>query len=254
MTLQLRDFPASTNNYTTGRAVIVDQIVIHTMVASRASVRATFQSGTLAKPRSAHYGVAYEGGPIDRYVRETSTAWHAGNWQVNQRSIGIEDEDRGAYDAPRPPALYVSVGELVADIARRHPQIPLVLEDDPELPGILPHRIAVATHCPGTLDVPLIIGLARGVTGVFDPRHNADDLAWFDQRVRDLVTGEEIAPFALYLALGRYTGNLPQKVKRAIEHTRRRIEATRTAARRAPKARTRRKTPATAVKAGHGRG
>jgi hypothetical protein len=253
MGLQVQDFPASENNYTPGRDVIVDQVVIHTMVGSRTSARATFQSDSLDKPRSAHYGIAYEGGAIDRYVPETSTAWHAGNWQVNQRSIGIEDEDRGAYDEPRPSALYVSVGQLVADIARRHPRIPLVEEDDPERPGILPHRVAVATHCPGTLDVPLIIGLARGATGVFDPRHNAEDLAWFDQRVRDLVTGEDIAAFALYVALGRYTGNLPKTVKREIERTRRRVEATRTSARRAPRERGKRKSPVTTVRAGHGK-
>lgn len=257
VSVKLQDFPASANNYTVGRDVVVDQIVLHTMVGSRASARGTFQSDSLDHPRSAHYGVAYEGGAIDRYVPETSTAWHAGNWPVNQRSIGIEDEDRGAYDEPRPTELYVSVGGLVADITRRHQEIPLVLVEDPERPGILPHRIAVATHCPGTLDVQLIIGLARGATGVFDPRHNADDLAWFDQRVRDLVTGEDIAPFALYLALGRYTGNLPTKVKREIERTRSRIEASRTEARRAPRAAktTRKKRPpAASVRAGHGRG
>ena len=254
MALEVHIFPASTNNYTPNRAVVVDQIVIHTMVATRSSARATFQSATLAKPRSAHYGIGYEGGAIERYVPETSTAWHAGNWPVNQRSIGIENEDRGEYDSPRPTALYVSVGALVADIARRRPEIPLVLVEDTERPGILPHRVAFNTHCPGTLDVPLIIGLARGVVGVFDPRNNADDLAWFDQRVRDLVTGEDIASFALFLALGRYTGNLPRAVTREIERTRTRLEATRTAKASRP---TRRRSPrpsATATRAGHGRG
>jgi hypothetical protein len=81
----------------------------------------------------------------------------------------------------------------------------------------MPHNVAVATHCPGTLDVDLIIGMARGEAGVFDPRNVPADLDFLDQRIRDIVMGEDIAAFAIYLALGRYTGNLPPRTAKQVK-------------------------------------
>lgn len=248
MTLAVVDYPASTSNYTAGRAVAITQGVLHTMVGDIGSARATFQSDTLAKPRSAHYGVPVaDGAPVERYVRESSTAWHAGNWPVNQRSVGVEHEDLGLYDDPRPASLYVKSAALVAAISGRNP-IPLVLTYDVERPGWIPHWVATSTHCPGTLDVETIIAMARGEAGVFDPINVQSDRDWLDQRIRDVVTGEDVAPFAVYLALGRQTGNLPPRARRAIEAARRRI------AERAPRpARLRRSSPRQ-VSAGHGPG
>lgn len=238
--------PAAGDRYTPGRTVPVDQLVFHTTVGSYAQTVATFQGGF--RLVSAHYVIDEHEDRIARCVVEASTAWHAGNWPVNQRSIGLEHVDNGGYDEPRDPELYVRSARLVAGIAERRPQIPLELHEDPERPGCIRHRSATATHCPGTLDVELIIGMARGVTGMFDPRNVQADRDWFDQRVRELVMGEEIAVYAVAVALGRLTGILPRQLQRELRDRRRALAARPRRAKRGPK------ITAAQVRAGHGRG
>lgn len=242
--LTIDDFPASTRNYSLGREAVIDQAVLHTMVGTIASARTTFQSGSLRQPRSAHYGIAIDGSHVESYVPVLDTAWHAGNWEVNCRAIGYEHEDLGFYDDPRPMEMYATSAALLARDSQRF-NIPLVRISDPSQPGVMPHRVAVATHCPGTLDVDLIIGMARGEAGVFNPRENPADLAFLDQRIREIVMGEDIAAYALYVALGRYTGNLPKTVRAAMERARRA---------RPTKIVRRKRVPASKVRAGHGRG
>jgi hypothetical protein len=248
---QMLWLPAAANRFTPGREVTVDQLIFHTTVGSFDATIRTFQiSSRLA---SAHYVVDEHEDRIALCVRESDRAWHAGNWPVNQRSIGIESVDNSTpahprYDEPRSPALYIREAALVAGLARRRPQIPLQLHEDPERPGCLRHRSTVATHCPGTLDVESIIAMARGEIGVFDPRNVPADRDWLDQRIRDVVMSEDIAAFAVYVALGRQTGNLPPRAAKAIADARKRL-----AARPKTTKRTRRITPAQ-VRAGHGKG
>lgn len=239
--------PAAGDRFTPGREVTVDQLIFHTTTTTWAQTIATFQGGT--RKVSATYVVDELVDRIARCVRETDTAWHAGNWPVNQRSIGIEAVDNGAYDEDRAPELYLRESVLVADIARRRPEIPLELHEDPERPGCLRHRSTTATHCPGTLDVETIIAMARGEAGVFDPKTNPADAAWLDQRIRDIVMSEDVAPFAIYVALGRQTGNLPPRTVRAIADARKRLVE-----RRKKSTRRVRKITAAQVRAGHGRG
>ena len=245
MTTPILWLPAAADRFTPGRDVPVDQIVFHTTTTTWDGTIATFQGG----PRmvSAHYVVDELEDRIARCVREEDTAWGAGNWPVNQRSINIEAVDNGGYDLPRDPQLYVREAVLVADIARRR-RVPLELVQDPEQPGCMRHLTATATHCPGTLDVELIIGMARGEAGMFDPINVQADRDWFDQRVRELVMGEEIAVYAVALALGKTTGLLPKATQRALEERRRELRA------RVPKAKRPRKITAAQVRAGHGRG
>jgi hypothetical protein len=238
--------PAASDRFTPGRTVTVDQICFHTTVGGWDRTIATFQGGS--RLVSAHYVVDELEDRIARCVAEVSTAWHAGNWPVNQRSIGIEGVDNGHYDGPRDPGLYLREAALVAGIARRRPEIPLELHEDPERPGCLRHRSTVATHCPGTLDVESIIAMARGEIGVFDPRNIQADRDWLDQRIRDLVMSEDIAPFAVYLALGRQTGNLPPRAAKAIADARKRLAAQPRRGRKLAK------ITAAQVRAGHGRG
>lgn len=238
--------PAAADRFTPGREVTVDQLVFHTTTVSWSQTIATFTTGT--RLASAHYVVDELVDRVARMVRETDRAWHAGNWPVNQRSIGIEGVDNGHYDGPRDPSLYLREASLVAAIAKRRPQIPLVLETDPERPGCLRHWSTVATHCPGTLDVELIIGMARGEVGVFDPRNNAADLDWFDKRVRELVMGEEIAVYAVAVALGRLTHILPNTLAKELRDRQRALKQK-------PKAKRPKHTITPAqVRAGHGRG
>lgn len=81
------DYTGSTKNYTSGRGGnSIDRIVIHHNAGNLtfAGVLNAFNgNGT-----SAHYDV--RGTEVAQYVYDSDTAYHAGNYSVNQKSIGIE--------------------------------------------------------------------------------------------------------------------------------------------------------------------
>lgn len=84
---------------------------------------------------------------VTQMVREKDMAWHSGNGDVNRRSIGIEINPRLS------DGDYQTVGELIADIwDRRGGECP-----------VDPHRKYTSTSCPGTLDIPRLIRIARAV-------------------------------------------------------------------------------------------
>lgn len=115
----------------------IEFIVCHWIVGTLASADAVF-----ANPNSdvsAHYAVG--NGEIHQYVKESNTAWHAGNQTANRKSIGIEHQ--GSPTMPITDATYNTSADLIADICRRHgKRFPLRA-----------HREFVATACPGTLDL-----------------------------------------------------------------------------------------------------
>ena len=74
-------------NFTEGReGTAVDRIVIHYIVGTLAAADTTFSDPNSGV--SAHYGIGE--GEIHQFVDEANTAWHAGDWNFNLRSIGIE--------------------------------------------------------------------------------------------------------------------------------------------------------------------
>ncbi len=251
MTLTIVDYPAHPSNYTAGREAVVDQIILHSIVGTILSARTVFQRA--GSGRSTHYGVPWgDSAPIERYVRETNTAWGAGNWPVNCRGINIEADDNGDPWGPRPAGLYVREAQLVADICRRRKTIPLQRTTSVNVPGILDHRIATSTACPALLDTDLIIAMARGEAGVFDPRTVEADADFLKQMIRDVVISEDVAPFAVFMALGRYTGNLPPRGEKLVREARIRL-VQRRGKLAAPRRKTTKKMLADA-RAGHGKG
>lgn len=110
--------PAHAGNYIPGRrGHTPDRIVIH--VAD-----GTFD-GTLdwfSRPEcsvSAHFTVGTDG-RIGQSVRVEDTAYHAGDWAMNQRSIGIEHEGMPARGPWVPsPAQLAASADLVAQLCRR---------------------------------------------------------------------------------------------------------------------------------------
>jgi regulator of replication initiation timing len=90
---------------------------------------------------------------VYQWVKESEVAWHAGNWPINQCSIGIEHDATTTKNASE--KTYQTAGELLADICKRN-NIPLDREH------IIKHSEVSATQCPGTLDVDRIIALAKG--------------------------------------------------------------------------------------------
>lgn len=91
--------PASSSNYTAANrpsTYPVDYVIVHVTQETYADTLAIFQNS--AKKVSAHYVVRSKDGHIAQCVREQNVGWHAGNWDYNTRSIGIEHE--GWVDQP----------------------------------------------------------------------------------------------------------------------------------------------------------
>lgn len=100
---------------------------------------------------SAHYAIS--GNIIHQYVAERHVAYHAGNYLVNQSSIGIEHDANPKKNLSE--ESYKTSGKLVAEIAKKY-NIPL------DRKHIIKHSEVKATQCCGTIDVDKIISIARG--------------------------------------------------------------------------------------------
>lgn len=125
----------------------IDKIFVHHM-AGNLTVK---QCGNVFhdKAVSAHYGV--NGSNIGYYVDESDTAWHCGNFRMNQRSIGIElANDKGASGSWHVSDKTIKTAiNLIADICKRNGITELKYTGD--LNGNLcMHCWVVNTSCPGT--------------------------------------------------------------------------------------------------------
>lgn len=96
----------------------VDRIVIHVTQSDLATAVKVFQDPSHAA--AAHYIVGAEDGRVVQMARELDVAYHAGNREYNERSVGIEHE--GFVDRPRDftEAMYRSSAKLAADICNRY--------------------------------------------------------------------------------------------------------------------------------------
>src|SRR5437870_11756667 len=146
MAIQWRG-PVPASNYSVGRdGNRVELIVDHwTVVMFEGAIR-RFQNP--ASILSAHYVIGSDG-RVAQLVSEDDTAYHAGVFAVNQRSIGIEHEAGPAM--PPSDALYAASARLHADIASRY-SLALAVGTT-----VLPHHAIVPTECPGTLDLDRIV-------------------------------------------------------------------------------------------------
>ena len=112
---------AASANYTAADRPVthpVDFVIIHVTQASYRTTLSVFRNPR--KHVSAHYLVRSADGSVAQCVRERNIAWHAGNWDYNTRSIGIEHEgwvDQPAYFTD---VLYAASARLTADICTRH--------------------------------------------------------------------------------------------------------------------------------------
>lgn len=145
-TLPVTEKTVANGNWDTSRTPI-DRIVIHTMVGTASAADARFNNPTQLV--SAHYGVLLNG-QLWHWVDEDNTAYHAGNYAMNQRSIGIEHEDNGDYNGVRSDALYKTSSVLVRDICKFY-GIPI------DRTHIIKHSEVIATGCPDALDIDRIV-------------------------------------------------------------------------------------------------
>jgi N-acetylmuramoyl-L-alanine amidase len=135
--------PASSANYSLAdrpHDYPIDMIVIHDTEGSFASAVSHFQNPSVQA--SAHYVVS-KTGLIDEMVLEHDIAWHAGNWDYNTRSIGIEHEGFAWTPGTFTTVEYQTSAHLAASICSRwgvpmdrqhvigHNEVP-----DPNHPGL----------------------------------------------------------------------------------------------------------------------
>jgi N-acetyl-anhydromuramyl-L-alanine amidase AmpD len=105
------------SNYSRG-AGDIDMVVIHTVQGSYSGCYYWFANCSAGA--SAHYVVRSSDGQITQMVAEADVGWHAGHWDTNERSVGIEHE--GYVDAPSTwytDAMYQRSAALTVDIASR---------------------------------------------------------------------------------------------------------------------------------------
>ena len=102
---------------------------------------------------SAHY--VAQAGKVACIVDPDNIAWHAGNYEGNQTSIGIECRPEATDDD------YATVAELIAALRKVYGDIPL-----------RPHRYWKSTACPGRWDLARLDRLARGTKAPAIPVNN----------------------------------------------------------------------------------
>ncbi|MEV5539438.1 peptidoglycan recognition family protein [Saccharopolyspora shandongensis] len=113
-------------NYDTAnrpKDVKIDSIVIHDTETSYQTAISAFQNP--AHGAASHYIVRSSDGQITQMVPTKDMAWHAGNWDQNMRSIGIEHEGFAAEGGKwYTEQMYRSSAELVKFLADKY-DIPL---------------------------------------------------------------------------------------------------------------------------------
>ncbi len=135
----------------------IDRIVIHHNATTNKNVAINTWLANGPAQTSAHYEVADN--EIIGIVGEGTTAWHAGNGDMNARSIGIENVNNSL--APNwtiSNSTFESLSRLVADIAKRY-NLPI------DSTHVIPHKAVVSTACPGGIDVAKVIKRANEIAG-----------------------------------------------------------------------------------------
>lgn len=137
-------------NFTEGReGKKVNKFVIHWFgVGTIDSADKRFQNAT--NKVSAHYGIADN--TVYQWVDTDNTAYHAGNWEVNTESIGIEHDCTTIKKMTE--ATYETSSSLIAELSVKY-DIPL------DINHVVGHKTITATQCPGTIDIGKLISMAK---------------------------------------------------------------------------------------------
>ncbi|MEU0567956.1 peptidoglycan recognition family protein, partial [Nonomuraea sp. NPDC005983] len=127
----------------------IDYIVIHDTEGTYQGIRSMVHDPEYV---SWHYTIRSRDGHIAQHVRTKDIAWHAGNWDFNARSIGIEHEGYLAKGGTwYTEAMYRASAELVKYLAAKY-DIPLdrahILGHD-NVPGSTPETLPGMHEDPG---------------------------------------------------------------------------------------------------------
>lgn len=131
----------------------VNKIIIHHMATTNYDiVPGIWQT----REASAHYGIG-KNGEIRSYVDENNTAWHAGNWNANISSIGIEHcNTTGDPTWQVAQTTIEASARLCADISKRYGLGQLVVGKN-----IFSHSDFSVTACPGPYLKPRLQEIAN---------------------------------------------------------------------------------------------
>lgn len=132
----------------------IDRIVIHHNATTNDAVARHTWYVSSGHGTSAHYQVTPD--KIWGCVGENYVAYHAGNYPMNQRSIGIEHlNNTGAPTWTIAEETYRNSAKLIRDICERY-NIPI------DRQHILKHGEVSSTACPGGIDIDRLVAMARG--------------------------------------------------------------------------------------------
>lgn len=139
-------------NYLEGRdGEKVEGTICHWSVGTAESALAHFRDPSSRV--SAHYIIDRDGRVIP-VLPESSTAYHAGDFITNLRTIGIEHVGGPAWLNTFTGSQYVESARLHRELSARY-GFPL------DAQHVRPHWVIVATHCPGTFDIARMLRLAN---------------------------------------------------------------------------------------------
>lgn len=161
--MEIKWVGAHPHNFQSGRGGRpIKRFIIHATQGSLQSAAHRFNNPK--EQVSAHYGIAKNGG-IEQYVSDSDTAYHAGNFEINQESIGIEFED--VKDGIEPTIQqYQAAAELLKAKAELY-SIELGADT------IEPHKKYRATECPGDVNLGRLINLVTDrQVRLFNPKDN----------------------------------------------------------------------------------
>ncbi|MFD3337181.1 N-acetylmuramoyl-L-alanine amidase [Streptomyces sp. NPDC058700] len=127
----------------------IDYIVIHDTEATWNTTLDLVQDPTYV---SWHYSLRSADGHIANHLRAKDVGWHAGNWYVNSKAIGLEHEGFLAEGGQwYTEAMYRTSARLVRHLAKKY-RIPLdrahVIGHD-NVPGTVPANVAGMHQDPG---------------------------------------------------------------------------------------------------------
>lgn len=196
------------DHMTRGRSRAIDRIVVH-YTATLASARnnATYFARNEGQGASAHYFVDDVTPEIYQSVAEGDTAWHAGNWAMNCRAIGIEVVSAGEdFSATEVEKLGWLVKRLMAKYGIG-------------ASGVIRHYDVTGKLCPApyvaaskwaALRAAITGGSAPGGTAGAAPRGTASELA------RRVIAGEFGNGDARRAALGNRYSEVQAEVNRIL--------------------------------------
>lgn len=126
----------------------ITHIVIHDTECSYDAALGLVQDPTYL---AWHYTLRSSDGHIAQHILTKDVGWHAGNWYINAKSIGVEHEGYGAQGTWYTEAMYRTSAKLVRYLAEKY-DIPLdrqhIIGHD-NVPGTIPSTVAGMHWDPG---------------------------------------------------------------------------------------------------------